>query len=537
MYRNILIFLISLFFITSCSKESREGSKSSDHKYGGSFTIGVADIVETLDPINVLYSSDWMATNLIYEGLVKYGNQFDNIEPALANDWDISTDGKTYTFHLRNDVYFQSDPCFPNGKGKQFTAEDVLYSFTRIADPSLPSPQKNLFLDKIEGMRDFYNGKIEYIKGISVIDGFTIEFTLTKPYVVFLKLLAAPTSLIVCKQAIECYGEEYSYHPIGTGAFKMVYWSKWKELRFTRNNNYWRKNGSRETLPFLENITMRIVKHDDMLQELLKGNLQFIKLGAMQFNKYNKDPDLLNKFNFTKTSCATGTRFWGFSMDRNSQLNIKSVRRYIANAFKKYTIENFDPSLPKAAVSLAPSHFFKNQTQKAINNNTATDLRLKNENIEISSTINTSGSEILQNILTQVGANPTTNIKSNHYYNYVINERPHLFRVSMIPAYPDLEEYYSLFYSKNGSSINLCNYVNPQYDNLFEKTMLEADEAKRINIFIELENILTEDAPLIYVSHADAELFITPQNIKGINLSYITVDFNELWIDTENAEK
>src|SRR5690349_13060025 len=129
---NYLTFLLSLsFFLASCYS-SEKGEENIFHY---NEQTGIA----SLDPAFAKNQSVMWAVHQIFNTLVEVDSSL-NIVPSLSSRWTVSADKKTFTFYLRKDVYFHDDPCFPNGKGRKMTAEDVVYSFNRIMGSETASP-------------------------------------------------------------------------------------------------------------------------------------------------------------------------------------------------------------------------------------------------------------------------------------------------------------------------------------------------------------------------------------------------------------
>jgi len=161
--------------------------------------------IDTLDPAFAYTSGSYVIQEWIYNGLVrnKLGSlDFDNLEGDLAESWDISPDGLTYTFHLRKGVQWH------NGYG-EFTSEDVKAHFERILDPKL-------------GM--MFTAKYLGIKEIKALDRHTVQITLKKPNPFFLmdQMIAYQSGMIVPKKLLEERGKgNLGIKVIGTGPFKV----------------------------------------------------------------------------------------------------------------------------------------------------------------------------------------------------------------------------------------------------------------------------------------------------------------------------
>jgi oligopeptide transport system substrate-binding protein len=164
----------------------------------------------TLDPALSLDGAGGMLGDL-YSGLVILDTSL-QVAPGLAEHWDITPDGKTYTFHLRKDACFHND--------RPFTADDVLFSWLRAASPDLESFTAMRYLGDILGMREYNSGERDDVPGIRIVDPHTIQVTLETSKPVFLEKIAQPAAWIVDRYTVRL--PHWDLHPIGTGPFRLL---------------------------------------------------------------------------------------------------------------------------------------------------------------------------------------------------------------------------------------------------------------------------------------------------------------------------
>src|SRR5690606_14644814 len=162
---------------------------------------------KSLDPHAVTAVNDFRILVNVYDGLTRYKDGTLEVEPALAESWEISEDGKTYTFKLRSGVTFHD--------GSPFNAEAVKFNFDRMLDKEHPYHDTGPF-----PLAFFFSSVEEVI----AVDDLTVEFRLSEPYAPFLSNLAYPTGLIVSPASVEQYGKDFGRNPSGTGAFKFEEW-------------------------------------------------------------------------------------------------------------------------------------------------------------------------------------------------------------------------------------------------------------------------------------------------------------------------
>jgi peptide/nickel transport system substrate-binding protein len=190
----------------------------------------------------------------IYDGLVRYKDGTLEVEPALAESWDISEDGQTYTFHLRDGVSFHD--------GSPFNAEAVVFNFERMLNEDHPYHDTGPF-----PLSFFFSA----VESVEAVDDMTVEFQLGEPYAPFLSNLAYPTGLIVSPAAVEEHGADFGRNPSGTGPFQFVEWESNNRVVVERNPDYW------DGAPGLEAVVFRpITDANTRVAEMLAGGIDLM---------------------------------------------------------------------------------------------------------------------------------------------------------------------------------------------------------------------------------------------------------------------
>ena len=177
----------------------------------------------TLDEFEVLYN--------VYEGLVTYDPKTLEPKPLLAEKWDISADGLTYTFHLKSGVKFQN--------GRPMTADDVKYSLERLGNPATGTSYTTLLLNSVKGFAEMRakTNPATTLSGVTVVDPQTVQIALTAPTGSFLKQLTLPGGFIVPKEASA--SKDFASNPVGTGPYKLKNWTRQTSLTLEANADYW----------------------------------------------------------------------------------------------------------------------------------------------------------------------------------------------------------------------------------------------------------------------------------------------------------
>ena len=182
----------------------------------------------TLDPALVrdVVSADYMYE--IYSGLVTLAADL-SIVPDIAESWEVSSSGTTYTFSLREGAVFHD--------GTPVTSEDVRWSFERACGPDLSSPVAAAYLDDIIGCLDHMAGRAPTVSGVRTIDPLTIELDIDAPKAYFLAKLTYPTAFVLDRRQVES-GPAWSRNPNGTGPFKLINFEPEEQLVLARHDEY-----------------------------------------------------------------------------------------------------------------------------------------------------------------------------------------------------------------------------------------------------------------------------------------------------------
>ena len=158
---------------------------------------------------------------------------------------EITDDGRTYTLRIRKGIYFCDDPAF-GGRKRELTAADYEYAFKRLLDPKLRSPNLWLIEGRLQGVREALakakkEGRLDYdapIRGIEVVDRYTLRFHLVKPDYSFVYILAMCTVGAQAREVVERYGDEIGAHPVGTGPFRLAEWHRSSRIVLEKNPDF-----------------------------------------------------------------------------------------------------------------------------------------------------------------------------------------------------------------------------------------------------------------------------------------------------------
>ena len=517
--RDNWYYLLLVLMVASCQKGTSNFNDSQVFRYNEHSNITSLDPAFAKDQRNI-----W-AVNQLYNGLVQLDDSL-QVKPSIAKNWDISEDGKVYTFSLRDDVYFHKHGLFGIDSTRLVTALDFEYSFHRLLDKNVASPGAWV---------------LQNVKNFSAISDTVFKIELKQAFPPFLGLLAMKYCSVVSREAIEYFDDEYRSNPIGTGPFRFKLWVENTKLVLRKNPTYFEKDSIGNQLPYLEAVAITFLpdKQSEFLQ-FIQGNLDFIKsLDA----SYKDDIITLNgtlqpKYNQTiqmETGPYLNTEYLGIYLDHKNKITSNKLIRkainygfdrekmvkYLRNGIGTPAINGFIPS------GLPSFNNLKGYTY---------DLKIARELIQTykdqtgntypSITITTNSNYLdlcefiqreLQNIGIQVRVDviPPSSLRQGK-----ATGKFSIFRASWIADYPDAENYLSLFYSKNftPNGPNYTHFKNIDFDRLYEKAISIVNSSKRFKLYQKMDSILIDEAPVVPLYY-DQVIRFSQKNIKGLGIN------------------
>jgi peptide/nickel transport system substrate-binding protein len=247
---------------------SRSAACSGAPANGGSLVYERQAEVQTLDPLNILNGNgDIFSYNLIYSGLVRSDpTGGTSIQPSLADRWKVSSDGKTYTFHLRPGIKFSN--------GQPVTAEDVAWTLNRFGNPKVNAAMSSVAIGYGHA---------------SVVDPSTVRVQLAKPVAAFLYNISIWPAFILPKNLVEKQGKAFFKHPVGTGPFTVKEFVKGSHITFVRNPNYWEQGK-----PYLDSVRFNFATDSNSRILALRGGSAQIMDGVpfSQINSLRADKNV-----------------------------------------------------------------------------------------------------------------------------------------------------------------------------------------------------------------------------------------------------
>ncbi|MBE2225725.1 MAG: ABC transporter substrate-binding protein [Ignavibacteria bacterium] len=570
-----LLFILAAFIVAGCGKKQDGGNMvalNGGIKGGGIFIANELENIRSLDPVGINDVVSHHVSHQIYDGLIDLDTNL-QIVPMLSKRWEISPDGLTYTFYLRNDVTFHDNACFPDGKGRKFIAQDVVYSFTRVLDPRTGSLGFDFYKNYVEGAKEYNEEiskatsekrepKLMEVSGYKALNDSTFQIKLKKSFAPFIYYMCQGFAYIVPKEAVDKYGKDYFQNPVGTGPFVFQNWTPDLEINLKRNPNYWDKDVHGNQIPYLEGVKFRFIK--DLSQQLLEfknGNLyESYRIPNELFKTIvNEDKTLTPEYSqFTvQRKTALSTQYYGFLITSKifSDVRVRQAFNYAIDREKilKYVLNGSanDPAVYGMVPPVMPNYNAKQVKGYSFDLAKAKQLMIEagypggagfpevTLNINEGGGRNTQIAEAIQDMLREIGV--TVKLQLLQFAQHLDNidaGRSDFYRLGWNADYPDPETFLNLFYGKNVPSnpkdvspINSFRYVNPEYDALFEKAISTVDIAERNRLYEQAEQLAVNDAVCLFIYY-DEDWRLVQSFVRGFALDPMhRVNMRFTWLD------
>ncbi|MHC4490582.1 MAG: ABC transporter substrate-binding protein [Planctomycetota bacterium] len=514
---------------------------------------------KSLDPVRGSTTYEARACSLIYETLFqyKYLVRPPTLEPCLlAKMPDISADGCTYSFELKQGVRFIDDPCFPQGRGREVVSKDAFYSLKRMADEDNHPKSWWLLEDTIVGFDEYREKQnqaetFDYdapVEGMKVLDRHRFRIVLKQPVHRFNYVLEMFQTSVVPREAAERYGTRFGGHPVGTGPFLLERerdWVRGKSLTLHRNpmyrEAYYPTEGEEgdeaagltqaagERIPFLDRIDMTFfVNQQPKWLEFRVGNQDYVTVPAENF----RDAFVKRTRRLRSSYRKKGIRgvsvplldfiFRGFNMEDPLVGGYTEKKRALRRAmhlavdiheFNDTFYNNicvvYDGPIPPDLDGHPPGHVLPHGNQGPDLDWARAELAkaghpggegLPDIDYWVSQGGNSKEqSEMIQRQLARIGI--TLNVRLGDFSQLieaVHNKKAQMFSFAWGSDYPDAENNLALFYGPNEApGSNSFNYERKEFDDLYRRIRSMGPSPERTKIYEKMRDMLVEDVPYI----------------------------------------
>lgn len=533
-------------------QELRTRNETGNSRYGGLFKMNITEEIRSIYPHNMVDASAFNIMNQVYEGLMRINPATNELETALAEKYQVSSDGKTYTFTLRKGIYFHDDPIFKENAGREVKAADVVYCFTKLCEPSPRNQLYAFVIDLISGARRHYeSGGETGVAGLRVIDEYTLEIELEYPAPTFLSILTHPCSWIFPKE-LDNYGSDAESWCIGTGPFKGRIIKVNDVVILERNKKYWARDESGNQLPYVDAVRCNFVSDEsEQLELFFEGNLDLVMKVPFE-NVASLENDLENKGETAGYDILTipGLRveYYGFQ-HRSDLFGDKRVRRAMNYAVdRSYLVDSIlmgygtsanhgfvPPAMPHFDAGAVPGFEYQPEMAQQLmreagfpNGKGFPVLTLQlndgsNTSIEVAEAVQKMLTDNL-NITVELSVLPR-----DLHYDQIEQGNVLFWRDGWIADYPDPENFLKLFHGKlvpddsvKASYLNTVRFKNTNFDNYFEASLRNSDIDQRMQTYQRADQILIEQAAMMPLYY-EKWVWLVKNNIENLEVGSMGV--------------
>lgn len=557
--------LAMALLMASCAGEP-PAEHDAGGRRGGVFNLNETEPLSSIFPLTLTQASAFRIMSQVYQGLVSFDPDNLSIVPCLATSWEVDASATQYLFHLRPHVRFHDDPAFPDGKGREMVADDVVHAFTAICTAGQGDIMFWLFQDRVEGANAYYEATAHGstpsggVKGIEKLDDLTVRISLTHPSPNFLQIIAHQGCWIWPEELRHSYDNDLSAHAIGTGPFRLQACRPGEIMVMERNQHYWGKDDDGEELPYLDAV--RVTFNEDKnteFKEFLAGHVTAVlELPADHTRDLADSLDASGEPRFHLRSMpALGSQFYGFDM-RHPPFNDERVRRAFAMAIDREFLTDSILSgmaTPSAHGIVAPGlagypydqvpgiPFAPDSARKLL---AAAGYPGGKGFPPIQLEANADGfgyvrvAEAVQEMLQHVLGVPisVSVLRADEHYERVDMGQVRFWREGWTADHPDPENFLSLLYGKNAildtalpASVNKTRYHNAEFDRHFQASQRMTDQQARWHELALADAQAMKDLPILPLYHENAAQLYQPW-VRGMHLNAIEfLDLSGVWFD------
>ena len=520
----LLILALFLLLLAGCHPERRDEFPDFAGQILHLWDIGPI----TLDPAISADLSSHTYIMQIFSGLVRLDDEL-KLVPDIAESWERSPDGKTYTFHLRQGVKFHG--------GREVKAADFKYSWERACDPDTGSRTAATYLGDIVGVKDMLAGKAEKISGVEVIDDYVLRVTIDAPKAYFLSKLAYPTAFVVDRANVES-GKNWWREPGGAGPFKLKEWKQGQWLVLERSQNYYGEPAKLEQVVFhlLAGAPMAMYEKGQIdVTPLFRHYIDLVKDETSPFHRELAVTPELSLY------------YIGFDTTKPPFDDV-NIRRAFVKAVDKEHINRLilRGMLTKAEGILPPGMPGYNEELKGLNYDVgkAKELIAASKYGDASNlppiTITVSGygnripdylGAIIEQWRENLGVRVQVRQLETEIFLYNLKqERDEMFLLGWVADYPDPHNFLdNLFYT--GSENNIFEYSNPRLDTVLDQAAIEQDEAVRLAMYQQAEQLVVDEAPCLPLWFGTNYILVKPY-VKGYELGSLGIpDLSQVYLE------
>lgn len=490
---------------------------------GGTLTLLFAD-PPTFDPHLAEDNISGLLVNEIFGGLVTIEPFNFSVAPDLAERWDISEDGTTYTFRLHPEAKFHD--------GTPVTASDVKWSIDRVTDPELASPVAHQYLDDIVGVGARLDGNASEVSGVQVVDEQTIRFTIDAAKAYFMAKLTYPSGFVLDQANVES-GDDWFENPNGTGPFTLAEYKVGETIRLGRNEHY------HLGPPHLDEVEM-ILSGGSRMILFENDEIDVTGVSLADLERVLDPTSELNPL-VHDYPARFSTSYIGLNAEQpplddpkfRKALNLAVNRDEIAQVVYEGAVRPaktiIPPRFPSYNPNLNPYPYDPEEARRLLAESSygADPDSIPRLILSISGSLGAAvplGLEvILQAWEKELGLQ--VEIQQTEWATFLedINDKKYqMYSIAWAADYPDPENFLDLLFHSESEG-NRSNYSNPQVDALLEEARVEKDTAARFEQYNRIEEMILEDAPWVLLWNDEDWYFLIKSHVQDYYLLPMTI--------------
>ncbi len=518
-----LLFALATLLITLTGCTTGRGG-GSQNDAADTLRIALAAEPRSLDPAVLIDLNTGELLLNCCEALVRISAD-NRPEPALAERWDVSPDGKTYTFHLRKGVMFHN--------GSLMTAADVKYSWERALDPKTASPAAVNYLDGVIGAAELAKGQRGDLPGVKILDDATLTVTLDHARAYFPGMVAYPTNSVLCRAEIEANGgvvDAKNLAKIGTGPFIFASYNPGQNMTFNANPNYW--GGA----PKIKRLVYPIILNPQTAYDNFRTDkVDILEPQTQQYLQDKQNPALAAQYHLAPSAYVV---YLVMQKVNQPAFAKREVRRAFALAIDRDAILQvaLQGVMPRADGFTPPQLLPGQSPPLAIPYDPAQAKALLAKagypdgggfptltlNYIQGSAANRNTAEIIRDSLKR-NLGVTVNLQERETSQFLkdeYGERMSFYTEGWIADYPDAQDFLSTVLMSKASQ-NHSKYSNPKFDALCQQADIETNTAKRAALYAEADRTLMGDVGVLPL-HFNQRIFLVKPNVKGWRVNTCT---------------
>jgi ABC-type transport system substrate-binding protein len=509
-------------------------------KYGGTLVFGRGGDSVTLDPAHATDGESFYGSTQVYDNLVQFKHGSTEIEPALAERWEVSKDGLEYTFFLRKGVKFHKTSFFK--KDVEFTADDVIFSLKRQMDQNHP-------YYKVGGAYEYWQAMDmdNIVKDIVKVDKYTVKFVLKKPEAPFIANLAMDFASILCKQYADDLlkagkAEDIGKYPVGTGPFIFLNWIKDDRIIYKANKDYW---GGK---PYLDKLILKVIPNNSVrAAELKTGSIHIMDFpNPEEVADLEKDPNikLVKQEGLNVGYLAMNTQKKPFDnilvrKAINMAINKQAIVDAVYAGFGKPAKNPIPPTMWSYNDDIKPYEYNPEKAKQLLAeagypNGFETDIWA----MPVPRPYNPNGKKVAEAIqadLAKIGIK--AKIVSYDWGTYLEKTKhgEHMMaQLGWTGDNGDPDNFLYVLLSSAAAQVpaqNIAFYKSEKFDKLIEEAKVTNDVAKRTELYKKAQEVFYEEVPWVPMAHS---IVVEPMRKEVMDFKLDPVGkrrFDKVWLD------